>query len=297
MDTKISISAVGCDRELLLEYLQLASENFKFFDSLFGPENLFLSDTPLHPYSVYLWERSNEISKLTAGAFDPSLGDVISLWGNFSAGDICVPDPEFLDSIALIRKSGETLIQNGHFVLFPWKTPNLGGIAKGFAVQRAAEIADSMGIYGVLVEAGGDISVRGFREDGNLWKIGIQHPREPGEIVAVINLKNKAICTSGDYQRFSFVQGTRYHHVIDPSDLSPSRGAISSTVICERAEDADALSTAFMILNLEESKKAAKFFGAEFLVAFEKDSVIHFYASPGFSDNVSEWKIQYMEIE
>lgn len=297
MDTKISISAVGRDREILLEYIELASENFKFFDSLYGPENLFLGDIRLHPYSVYLWERSNEISELTAGAFDPSLGDVIRLWGDFSSGEICVPDSVFLDSVTRIRKSGETLIQNGHFVLFPWKTPNLGGIAKGFAIQRAAEIADSMGIYGVLVDAGGDISVKGFREDGNLWKIGVQHPRDPGTIVAVITIKDKAVCTSGDYQRFSFIEGTRYHHIIDPFTLYPSRGAISATVICDRAEDADALSTAFMILDIRECTKAAKILGAEFLVAFEKDTVIYFYASPGFSDNVSEWKIPYMEIK
>ncbi|MBN2363615.1 FAD:protein FMN transferase [candidate division WOR-3 bacterium] len=297
MDTKVKIIVTGPDRDTLEKCLKISSENLSYFDSLFGPENIFLTDSPLNPYSFYLWEKSCTLMDITEGAFDPTLGDVMRLWGDFSEETLTLPDSSLLESIIGIRNTAFPVIENGRLGCTPWRTPDLGGIAKGLAVQTTADICESLGVFGVLIEAGGDIAVRGYREDGKIWKIGIQHPRSPGELIAVINLNGKSVCTSGDYQRFIIKNGVRYHHILDPSNLMPSRGIVSATVICEKAEEADALSTAFMILPPQTSRIIADATGADFLLAIETDEGLEFLSSSGFEEYVIEWKTEHGTLD
>ncbi|MBN1151085.1 FAD:protein FMN transferase [candidate division WOR-3 bacterium] len=296
MDTKIKIVVTGQDRETLKNCLQKASQKLSLFDSLFGPENRFLIDSPLDPLSVYLWEKSCEMNNATEGAFDPALGEVSALWGDFDAGDIKIPDRSLLDSLIEVRKLCFPNVENGLLVYTQWMKPDLGGIAKGLAVRTAAEICDSLGAEGILVEAGGDICALGFREDKKPWKIGVLHPRKPNELVAVLSLKNLSVCTSGDYERYAVKDGVRYHHVLNPFTLSPSEGIASATVVCEKAEEADAYSTAFMILPLEKSMNIAKEKNLDILLAVLSDTTLEFICSPGFERHVIKWNCPHREF-
>ena len=128
---------------------------------------------------------------------------------------------------------------------------DLGGIAKGYAVDRAVEIVSDCGISRAMISAGGDSRIVGDR-DGRPWLIGIRHPREAGEIALRLPLSDSAISTSGDYERYFIVDGKRVHHILDPATGRPSEGSWSATVIGPDAMTTDALSTTIFILGANE---------------------------------------------
>ena len=124
---------------------------------------------------------------------------------------------------------------------------DLGGIAKGYAVDRAAAVIEQCGISQAMVSAGGDSRIIGDR-DGRPWIIGIQHPRDPAGIALRLPLSDTAMSTSGDYERFFIENGERVHHIIDPSTGRSATTSWSATVIGPNAMTTDALSTTIFIL-------------------------------------------------
>jgi thiamine biosynthesis lipoprotein len=131
---------------------------------------------------------------------------------------------------------------------------SLGGIAKGYAVDRAAEVLRESGIKGGIVSAGGDLVAFGKREDRESWKVGVRNPRDPSKNICVIPVSNLAVATSGDYERYRMAGGRRYHHIIDPRTGYPSKGCMSVTVLAGHALDADALATAVFVLGPGEGR-------------------------------------------
>jgi thiamine biosynthesis lipoprotein len=133
----------------------------------------------------------------------------------------------------------------------------LGGIAGGYAVDRAAGVLAERGFSDFLFDGSGDILVRGTHS-GRPWRLGIQDPRGPhGKLIGSVPVQDEALVTSGDYERFKIVEGVRYHHIIDPRTGYPARGTISVTVIAKTTEQADALATAMFILGAEKALKLA----------------------------------------
>jgi thiamine biosynthesis lipoprotein len=126
---------------------------------------------------------------------------------------------------------------------------DLGGIAKGYIVDRGLELLARSGIGHALLNAGGDIGILGPKPDGSPWRIGVKHPRRDDELIAVISwLKKGAVVTSGDYERFFEEDGERYHHILDPRTGYPARNLLSATVVAPTAIEADALSTALFVM-------------------------------------------------
>ena len=193
--------------------------------------------------TLEIMERSKEISQATGGAFDPTLAPVISLW-KFSRDPSAsaVPSPEAVRKtlrladfrrIAIDGSTSEIMLgEQGMEV-------DLGGIAKGFAADKAVEAIQALGIKAALVAIAGDIRGYGRNLSGEGWNVGIQDPRPEAEtdkpweeIFAVLHLNDEAISTSGDYQRFFFKDGRRYHHILDPESGYPAdSGLISVSVI------------------------------------------------------------------
>jgi thiamine biosynthesis lipoprotein len=199
--------------------------------------------------------RSQEVGRLTLGAFDITYAGVGRLW-NFKTKPPIVPDAvaiqEALATVgaARIRVNAET-----NTVTLPdHMTVGLGGIAKGYGVDRAMQVLLDLGIQHAIVNAGGDLKALG-REGGKPWEIAVKHPRDPERVIAVIGLSNAAMVTSGDYERFFEHEGQRFHHILDPRTGYPSNGAMSATVIAPSAEFADALATALCVLGAEEGFK------------------------------------------
>ncbi len=137
---------------------------------------------------------------------------------------------------------------------------DLGGIAKGYAADKAVEILMGKGIKSALVAIAGDIRGYGVKPDGQPWKVGFQNPRADegssgegdSDIFATLSLQNSAISTSGDYQRFFMKNGKRYHHILDPATGYPSHDIMSVSVIAPEGFLADALSTGIFTLGREK---------------------------------------------
>ena len=125
---------------------------------------------------------------------------------------------------------------------------HLGGIGKGYAVDRGATLLRSGGLHDFMIQAGGDLYAGG-RHGDRAWRAGVRDPRGPADrIFAALNLHNETFSTSGDYERFFMRDGRRYHHILDPDTGEPARGCRSVTIVSSQAVIADALSTGVFIL-------------------------------------------------
>jgi len=129
---------------------------------------------------------------------------------------------------------------------------SLGGIAKGYAVDRAVGILRESGIKGGIVSAGGDLLAFGRKGNGEVWKVGVRNPRDHSKNICVLSVSDLSVATSGDYERYRMVDGKRVHHIIDPRTGYQSTGCMSVTVAARRAMTADALATAVFVLGPEE---------------------------------------------
>jgi thiamine biosynthesis lipoprotein len=189
-------------------------------------------------------------SRLSGGAYDITVGPLVELWG-FEQGGGVVPTPEeiarrraLVDFRSLEVDTSERrmrLARSGMAL-------DLGGGAKGYGVDRAMSVLRDHGITAALVDAGGDLRAMGTRTDGTPWRIGLKHPRGPGAILAVFELEDGSVATSGDYERYFFHEGVRYHHILDPHTGEPAREAVSATVWAEDAVTADIFATALFVL-------------------------------------------------
>jgi thiamine biosynthesis lipoprotein len=132
---------------------------------------------------------------------------------------------------------------------------DLGGIGKGYGVDRAAEVLRSWGIQNALVNVGGDLYVLGGSEDGDPWKVGVRSPDDPEALVATLSMSDRAVATSGDYLQFFEYEGRRYHHLLDPTTGAPSRARMRSvTVAAESCIDADAGATTAFIASVDGAR-------------------------------------------
>ncbi len=197
-----------------------------------------------------LISRSVELSSLSAGAFDITYESVGYLY-DFRARQR--PSEAEIDiRLAAIDYRNIVLDPAARTVAFarPDVRINLGGIAKGYAVARGAELLQAAGVEHALLNAGGDTRVLGDRR-GQPWIVGIRHPRSADQVVTRLPLVDEAISTSGDYERFFEDGGRRYHHILNPVTGTPTEGVLSVTVIGPDATMTDALSTALFVLGVE----------------------------------------------
>ncbi|MFQ5643000.1 MAG: FAD:protein FMN transferase [Thiogranum sp.] len=197
-----------------------------------------------------LIQRAQHFSRLTDGAFDITFASVGFL---YDYRNRVKPDgTRRQEAATLIDYRRLVLDRAGHTVTFstPGMRVDLGGIAKGYAVDRSIRLLQELGIGQALVTAGGDSRMIGDRW-GRPWTIGIRDPRDAGKMVAVIPLMDVAVSTSGDYQRYFEEDGVRYHHIIDPQSGDSARELRSVTVIGPDATTTDALSTSVFVLGTE----------------------------------------------
>ena len=199
----------------------------------------------------YCIHRALDHHKKTKGAFDITIKPVLDLYPFKS--DHPSPPSDGLIRKALnnvgVNKLEVSYYDNSWRVGKPGKEVGLvmGGIVKGYAVDRAIEILRANNIKNGIINAGGDLYCLGTK-NGELWSIGVQHPRQVGMILETLSLSNMAVATSGDYQRYFLYEGERYHHILDPQTGKPARKAQSATIIAPTAEAADAWATALFVL-------------------------------------------------
>ncbi len=193
--------------------------------------------------TLFLIKKSIYFNKISKGVFDITIRPLIVIWG-FEKAEKKVPSPESILKTLKFVSSTKIKIKDDIIYLPEDFKIDLGGIAKGYAVDIAAKIFLKSGVKNFLINAGGDLVAKGINDRGESWIIGIQNPRGDG-IIKTFSVKNRAVATSGDYQRYFISNGVRYCHILSPFTGYPFRYWISMTVIADDCTTADALSTAF----------------------------------------------------
>ncbi len=210
------------------------------------------------PETIETLDIARTVSEQTAGKFDITFGALTDVWKFDQDQDDSIPTAQqirerlpFIDyrAVNVDRGAGTAfLTRKGMRV-------HLGGIGKGYAVDRAVKRLRDRGLRDFMIQAGGDLYVGGRRGD-RPWKLGIADPRNAnGPSFATIELGDSTFSTSGDYERFFIKNGVRYHHILDLSTGQPARGCRSVTLVSDRAVIADALAKGVFILGPEEGMK------------------------------------------
>lgn len=214
-----------------------------------------------------LIQRSVDYSRKSEGTFDITWRGMGRIW----RFDDQFRVPSAVEVEAARKRVDFTRIQiEGNRVGLPaGMNIGLGGIAKGYAVDRAMAVLEGRGVRDALVNGGGDVLVRGSR-NGKPWRLGIQHPRaEHGTLLGSLPLSSGALVTSGDYERFRMMDGVRYHHIIDPRTGWPAKGAMSVTVISPGAEIGVVLAKVLFILGPDKGLPLVRAQGVEALLIDE----------------------------
>jgi FAD:protein FMN transferase len=194
--------------------------------------------------------QANYYAQLSEGAFDPTIAPLIDLWG-FLGQEYRVPsEAEISAVLPLVNYSMVQIDDSRQSIYLPEKKMalELGGIAKGFIIDRALDILTAAGVEHAFINAGGDIGLLGSKPGGSPWQIGVRHPREGNKIIAVLPVSGGAVVTSGDYQRAFVEEGINYHHLLNSRSGMPARELVSVTIYAATALEADALSTTVFLL-------------------------------------------------
>lgn len=207
----------------------------------------------------YLVKRALDIYQSTNGAFDISIYPVMQLWG-FTTGNFAVPSESDLAAKLALVDAGKIILseENGQtsISLPEGMEIDLGGIAKGYTSRRVMDVMKSYGIKSAVINLGGNAHVLGNKTDGSQWKVGIQDPEDENGYLGGVSVTDKAIITSGGYERY-FVDkdtGVKYHHIIDPkTGYSANNGLISVTIVSADSTLADGLSTSLFVLGTEDA--------------------------------------------
>lgn len=238
------------------------------------------SGTSIHSEEIInILETAKKFSDISNGAFDVTIGPLVKEWGVFTENPRIPAKQRIAELLKLvdyksivINKEEKTakLTKDGQLI-------DLGGIAKGYAADEAVNICLQNGVKSAYINLGGNVSVVGTKPDGSPWRIGLQNPRGlEGEYIGILNIVNKTVVTSGDYERYFIKGGVRYHHIIDPKTGYPSKSdLISSTIVTDKSIEADALSTATFVLGLERSKKLLRSLKGVEAVFVTKDKKIY----------------------
>jgi FAD:protein FMN transferase len=226
----------------------------------------------------YVIQTALHYAELTAGAFDPTVGPIVKLWG-INTDHARVPSQKEIDkalpfvnwrdvvvtpvsfrtedtsrAVAASRIADISSTTDGAGTVFLKRAGmsiDLGGIAKGFAADELVRILDAHKVKRAVIDLGGNIYVHGKKSDGSLWKVGVKNPDNPEEEIPALalTLSDSTVVTSGVYERFFMQNGKRYHHIINPKTGYPAEtGLLSSTIICHSSITADALSTSVFVL-------------------------------------------------
>jgi FAD:protein FMN transferase len=227
------------------------------------------------PETLELLTRALEIGELTDGAFDITVGPAVGLWKVTEATR--VPTKMELAIAAqyvdyhLLRLDLKTRTV---FLEKPGMQIDIGGIGKGYAAERAAAVMRNAGATGALIAVAGDFRIFGRRADGTSWPVGIQHPRHSGTVLATLESVDEAVSTSGDYERFFFKDGIRYHHILDPRTLQPARRCQSVTIIASDATTADGLATGVFVMGSENGMALVERLGLGAVIVDGKGRVL-----------------------
>ena len=238
-----------------------------------------ITPVQVHDDVFMVIQRAVQIAELSGGAFDPTIGPLMTLWG-IKEGNPAVPSQEAIaEVLPLVNWRNIELDRERRtvFLTSPGMTLDLGGIAKGYAADEALAIIRAARLERAIINLGGDVIMHGERPDGSPWRVGLHTPHA-GQRTALGIIRGRDITavTSGVYEQYFEHNGVHYHHLLSPFDGRPARtGILSATIVSSGASmDADALSTAIFVLGYERGRALVDSLeGVEAIFVFENQSV------------------------
>ncbi len=298
-DTVTTIVGKADSQEAFEESVQPIRDEMEHYHRLFdiyeeydGMNNLktvndMASTAPVvvEPAILDLLQDCKDYYTATNGLFNPAMGAVLKLWHDAREDGIndpehaYLPDSAALQEAALHRDPAQIILDREASTVFfadPSLKLDVGGIAKGWAVQRICEHAPD----GLLISVGGNVYATGPKSpDGTPWAVGIQDPKGDSNYLHILNITSGSVVTSGSYHRAYAVDGKLYHHIIHPTTLYPAELWTSVSVVCEDSGLADVLSTSLFLLDQESGQLLLDRYDAE---AMWVDTAGNQYYSPGF---------------
>ncbi len=239
------------------------------------------------PEIITVLDKALQVSRGSTGAFDVTVGAFRGLWKFDQDKDGTIPTPDQVKSrLPLVGYRGIAIDKRKSTVRLRKKGMRitLGGIAKGYAVDRAVKLLYDRGYVDFILQAGGDLYVSGRRGNRN-WRVGIRDPRgDRDSTFAIAAIENQTFSTSGDYERYVVTDGARYHHILDPSTGRPARRSRSVTVMAKDAFTADAWSTALFVIGVEKGMPMVEKMAQLEAVFVDADNKVH--VSSGLQDKV-----------
>lgn len=285
MDTVMSLTAYGRNCE---EAVDAAEKEIRRLDGLLSTGNPDSEISRLNAAgrssvsgdTAALFDGARGVYESTGGLFDVTVYPLMELWG-FPTGEYHVPTEEEVAKTLPLVDGSRIRMTGSQVQLGEGQRVDLGGIAKGYTSARIMEIYRQYGIRSGMVSLGGNVQVLNGRPEGSGFRIGIRNPAGGDGIAAVLEVKDRAVVTSGGYERYFEENGNTYIHILDPRTGYPAGGDLASvTVVSEDGMLADALSTALYIMGLEDALSYWKDCGGNFeLVLITKRGEI--YATEG----------------
>jgi thiamine biosynthesis lipoprotein len=270
MGTLASITAVASDNEVAHQAIQAGFEEIKRLEQLLstwiptselsqvnaeaGGQPVIVSGETLD-----LVVRSLEVARMTEGGFNIALGPAVELW-SVTEQQRVPSDGELERLRALVDWTSIEVNPSARTIFLPRKGMRIdvGGIGKGYAADRAVEAMKRVGAQAGVVALSGDIKAFGRHPESAGFPVGIKHPRQEGGLIGIFDLKDEAISTAGDYERFFEQDGVRYHHILDPQTLRPARSCQSVTVIGKEGTLVDGLDTGIFVLGPDRGMALVK---------------------------------------
>jgi thiamine biosynthesis lipoprotein len=195
---------------------------------------------------LFLVTLSDSVSRLTGGLFDITVAPLLKVWG-FYTGEPNIPDADEIARVKSLVDYTKVQIKEDSIIIGPGMQVDLGGIAQGFAADRAADILRQNHVKSAIIDIGGEILTIGQSPENRSWRVGIRNPRGGG-VIETIALKDSAVSTSGDYEKFLTIGNQRYPHILNPHTGLPAKDFASVTVCADNAAFADAMSTAVAVM-------------------------------------------------
>ena len=242
----------------------------------------------------YLLDRSLELYRDTDGIFDITIYPVMKAWG-FTDQNFRVPEEEELDALLTSVGADELTVSDGHVSAGkPGMQIDFGGIAKGYTSGRIMDLFRQNDIKHAVISLGGNVQTLNDKPDGSAWRVAVEDPKDTSVYIGIVEVKNKAVITSGGYERYFEEDGQTYHHIIDPASGCPANSGLTSvTIVSEDGTLADGLSTSLFIMGKEKATEYWRAHSDTFdMILVEEDGTVS--VSEGISHAFSsdrDWKV------
>ena len=278
--TKTEITGYAASEERFKEQVAHLKEKLLYYHRLYDIYNTYdginnmktindyagIEPVVVNQEIIQLLKFSKEMYQRTNGKVNIAMGSVLSIWHDYREEGMANPElarlPEMdelklaegytdIEQVVINEEASTVYLENENMSL------DVGGIGKGYAVQKIVDYARELGMENLVISVGGNVCILGGKASGEEWKIGILNPELDSDVQYIKNVKARDMCvvTSGNYQRYYTVDGVRYCHIIDPDTLMPANNFASVTIITKDSGVADAMSTAVYNMTLEEGRQ------------------------------------------